>query len=38
MVYNIVKEHGGFVDLFSEPGAGSVFFVFFPFAEEGGGK
>ncbi len=38
MVYNIVKEHGGFVDLFSEPGAGSVFFVFLPLAEDAGGK
>jgi len=38
MVYNIVKEHKGFIDLFSEPGAGSVFFVFLPLAEDGGGR
>jgi signal transduction histidine kinase len=32
MVYNIVREYKGFIDVFSEPGAGSVFFVFLPFA------
>ncbi len=32
MVYNIIREYKGFIDVFSEPGAGSVFFVFLPFA------
>ncbi|HBC85962.1 MAG TPA: hypothetical protein DCZ94_03305 [Lentisphaeria bacterium] len=36
MVYNIVKEHRGFIDLFSEPGSGSVFFVFLPVAGDAG--
>jgi len=36
MVYNIVKEHKGFIDLFSEPGSGSVFFIFLPVAGEDG--
>lgn len=33
MVYNIVREYRGFIDVFSEPGNGSVFFVFLPFAD-----
>ncbi len=34
MVYNIVKEYKGFIDVFSELGNGSVFFVFLPLADK----
>ena len=34
MVYNIVREYKGFIDVFSEPGNGSVFFVFLPLADK----
>ncbi len=34
MVYTIVSECGGFTDVFSEPGNGSVFFVFLPLADK----
>jgi PAS domain S-box-containing protein len=34
MVYNIVRECNGFMDVFSEPGNGSMFFVFLPFADK----
>jgi CheY-like chemotaxis protein len=33
MVYGIVKQHGGFIDLYSEPGKGTAFKVYFPAIE-----
>jgi PAS domain S-box-containing protein len=33
MVYGIVKQHGGFIHLYSEPGEGTVFKVYFPAIE-----
>lgn len=33
VVYGIVKQHGGFIHLYSEPGNGTVFNVYFPAIE-----
>lgn len=35
MVYGIVKQHNGFIDLSSRPGAGTTFKIYIPIAEEG---
>ncbi len=34
MVYNIIRQHKGFMDIFSEPGLGSTFLVFLPVLKE----
>jgi len=35
MVHGVVKTHHGFVDVESEPGQGTSFFIYFPLAEGG---
>ena len=34
MVYNIIHDHGGFIDVYSEPKKGSVFNVYIPVLEQ----
>jgi len=33
MSYNIIKQHNGFIDVYSEPGKGSIFSVYIPVNE-----
>lgn len=35
VVYNIIKQHGGFIELYSKPGIGTSFTIYFPFTNEG---
>lgn len=35
MSYNIVRQHDGFIDVYSEPGKGSIFSVYLPVNESG---
>jgi signal transduction histidine kinase len=35
MVYSIIRKHKGFLELFSEPGRGTTFFIFLPAADTG---
>ncbi len=36
MVYNIVNDHNGFIDVYSEAGTGTTFNIFFPYYEDTG--
>ncbi len=38
MVYNIIKKHCGFIDVYSEMNIGSIFNIFIPLLENGGAE
>jgi len=35
MVYNIIQQHGGFIDVYTEKGKGSEFIIYIPASKEG---
>ncbi|MBI2411816.1 MAG: PAS domain S-box protein [Deltaproteobacteria bacterium] len=37
MVYGIIKQHNGFIDIASKPGEGTTFRIYLPFADEAAG-